>query len=65
MSPEEIDLAYTGYLRRQEMTANLNKLAFLQSLSGDKEPIKLLDKLEYTYGDLTERNNTFVELGIE
>jgi len=29
MEPDEIELAYIGYLRRQEMTANLNKLAML------------------------------------
>ena len=65
MEPDEIELAYIGYLRRQEMTANLNKLAMLQALNGDKEPIKIVDKLDYTFGSIEEREKTFTELEIE
>ncbi len=64
MAPDEIELAYDGYLRRQELSANLSKLAFLQALNGDKTTIKLLDDPEYKQGNIHERETTFIELGI-
>lgn len=61
-TPEEIDLAYEGYLRRKETEANLTKLAILTS--GDDELIRLTEDVGYTVGNLTERNELFKKLNI-
>lgn len=62
MSIEEIELAYEGYLRRQELSANMMKAAVLQALSGDKSTISIAPKPEYGLGTIQEYNNTFSRL---
>lgn len=59
MSPEEIELAYEGYLRQQQLTANLTKLAIVSALAKDPEPIVILNTPEYTIGTDQERDKTF------
>lgn len=65
MSPEEVELAYQGYLRRQELSANLTKLAVLQALHNDRTDITLATKPEYSMGTEPDREKTFSVLGIE
>lgn len=64
MTAEEVELAYEGYLRRQELTANLTKLAFIEALGGDTTPISLVGNKGYTIGDSQERAETFRQLGV-
>ena len=64
MTAEEVELAYEGYLRRQELTANLTKLAFIEALGGNTTPISLIEDRGYTYGSIQEYNNTFKQLGV-
>lgn len=64
MSLEECELAYQGYLRRQALTANLNKLAYMQALAGNYDEINILPTLEYNDGDIKEREQTFAVLGM-
>lgn len=52
MTPEEIEWAYEGYLRRKETEANLFKIALL---SNDKELIRLTEDKGYEIGNLMER----------
>ena len=52
MTPEEIEWAYEGYLRRKETEANLMKIAFM---SQDDELIRLTEDKGYTVGNLQER----------
>ena len=61
-TPEEINLAYEGYLRRKETEANLTKLALLTLEDG--ELIRLTEDLGYTIGNLSERNECFTKLNI-
>lgn len=63
MSPDEIELAYKGYLRKKELEANLMKVAMLEALAGDHSQIKVLEPDEYTLGTLQEREQTFSEIG--
>lgn len=65
MSPEEVELAYQGYLRRQELSANLTKLAVLQAINNDRSDITILNTPEYTVGTQNDRDKTFSVLGIE
>lgn len=65
MTQEEIEWAYEGYLRRQEMTANLNKIAVIEALNKNNELIRLTEDYEYNIGTDEERKNTFKFLGIE
>jgi hypothetical protein len=65
MSPEEIDLAYEGYLRRQELTANLTKLAFVEVLNNNNKLIRLTENKGYIIGNDVEREETLKKLGIE
>lgn len=65
MSPEEIDLAYEGYLRRQELTANLTKLAFVEALNNNNKLIRLTENKGYIIGNDVEREETLKKLGIE
>ena len=65
MTPEEIDLAYEGYLRRQETTANLFKLAIAQILSNNNDLIRITEEKNYSIGTEEERQKTFEILGIE
>lgn len=64
MTAEEVELAYEGYLRRQELTANLTKLAFIEALGGDTTPINLVGNKGYTIGSSQERAETFRQLGV-
>lgn len=64
MTAEEVELAYEGYLRRQELTANLTKLAFIEALGGNTTPISLVGNKGYTIGDSQERAETFKQLGV-
>ena len=64
MTAEEVELAYEGYLRRQELTANLTKLAFIEALGGDTTPISLVGNKGYTIGNSQERAETFKQLGV-
>lgn len=64
MTAEEVELAYEGYLRRQELTANLTKLAFIEALGGNTTPISLFEDKGYTLGSIQEYNNTFKQLGV-
>lgn len=64
MTPQEIDLAYEGYLRRQETTANLTKLAIAEVLSGNNDLIRLTEDKGYVIGTAEEREATFEKLGI-
>ena len=62
MTPEEIDLAYEGYLRRKETEANLTKLAFITS--NDGALIRLTEDYGYEIGNIAEREETFKILNI-
>lgn len=64
MTPEELDLAYTGYLRRQELTANLNKMAYAQSRTNNFDYIEL-SQPAIVQGNLQEREHIFKKLGIK
>ena len=64
MTPDEIDSAYEGYLRKQETTANLTKLAIAQALSGNNDLIRLTEDKGYIIGTEEERKATFEKLGI-
>lgn len=55
MSPDEIELAYKGYLRRKELEANLNKLAMAEALAGNHDKIQIVEPEEYTSGTQLER----------
>ena len=61
-TPEEINLAYEGYLHKKETEANLIKLALLTVEDG--ELIRLTEDLGYTIGNLSERNEFFTKLNI-
>ena len=61
-TPEEIDIAYEGYLHRKETEVNLTKLALLTLEDG--ELIRLTEDLGYTVGNLSERNECFTKLNI-
>lgn len=63
MSPDEIELAYKGYLRRKELEANLNKLAMAEALAGNHDKIQIVEPEEYTSGTQLEREQTFQKLG--
>lgn len=64
MTAEEVELAYEGYLRRQELTANLTKLAFIEALHNDSSIISLVENKGYTMGSVQEYNETFKQLGV-
>lgn len=64
MSEEELDWAYEGYLRRQELTANLFKLAVQQALAGNTDYIHVIPEKDYEVGTLEERQTTFTALGV-
>ena len=64
MTAEEVELAYEGYLRRQELTANLTKLAFIEALHNNSNIISLVENKGYTMGSVQEYNETFRQLGV-
>lgn len=55
MTPQEIEWAYEGYLRRKETEANLMKIAFM---SDNDELIRLTEDKGYSIGNLEEREKT-------
>ena len=57
MTPEEIELAYEGYLRRKETEANLFKLALR---SEDEELIRLTEDKGYIVGSMEEREQALI-----
>lgn len=61
-TPEEIELAYEGYLRRKETEANLTKLAILTC--GNEDLIRLTEDKGYSIGNISERNELFKKLNI-
>ena len=61
-TPDEIDLAYEGYLRRKETEANLTKLAIISS--NDDNLIRLTEDTGYVVGSVIERNEMFEKLNI-
>ena len=56
MTPDEITLAYKGYLRRQEMLANLIKLSIEESIDNNRAPIEIIEPEEFSIGNQIERN---------
>ena len=65
LTPYELDLAYEGYLRRQELQANLIKLAVFQAQQGQANLIKIIPEKECSLGSLAEREATFRLLNIQ
>ena len=63
MSPDEINIAYEGYLRRKETEANLTKMAIITSQND--ELIRLTEDKGYIVGNKTEREEIFRLLNIE
>lgn len=63
MTPNEIDLAYEGYLRRKETEANLIKMAIITSQND--ELIRLTEDKGYSVGNKAEREEVFRLLNIE
>ena len=63
MTPDEIELAYKGYLRKKELEANLYKLAMVEAIGGDHSKIQILEPDEYRQGTQLEREHTFERLG--
>lgn len=61
-TPEEINLAYEGYLHRKETEANLTKLALITC--DNEDLIRLTEDLGYSIGNLSERDKIFKELNI-
>lgn len=64
MEPDEIELAYQGYLRRLETEANLILIAVRKSFTENDELIRLTADEGYTVGSEYERKETFKRLGI-
>lgn len=62
MSPDEITLAYEGYLRKKETEANLIKLAVISS--DDESLIRLTEDKGYSIGNQAERDEVFKLLKI-
>lgn len=64
MTEEEVNLAYEGYIHRQELQVNLMQLAMFNALAGSKKPISLIENKGYRVGNINERNQCFQKLGI-
>lgn len=65
MTEEEIELAYEGYIHRQEMQANLILLALHKAQNKSWANIKILEDRGYSIGTEQERLKVFSNLGIE
>ena len=65
MTEEEIELAYEGYIHRQEMQANLILLALHKAQNQSWTNIKILEDRGYSIGTEEERKKVFSNLGIE
>ena len=62
LTPDEINIAYEGYLRRKETEANLIKMAIITS--HNDELIRLTEDKGYTIGSQAEREQVFKILNI-
>lgn len=65
MTEEEVLIAYEGYMRRMEATANLTLLAVHKALKDDTNCIELLEDKGYTVGSIEERDRVFSNLNIQ
>lgn len=65
MTKEEIDLAYEGYIYRQELSVNLMLMALQRAKLKSWQKIKLLESRDYSIGTEEERQAIFNSLGIE
>ena len=65
MSPQEIDLAYHGYLMRKQLEANCFLIALRKSQDNKATLISLLGGNGYSESTQAEREKTFKALGIE
>lgn len=61
MTPQEVQMAYQGYLRKQELQANLYKMAMMQALCKDEHLIELIPP-SHLMGNQQERGKIFNEL---
>ena len=64
MTPQEISIAYEGYLRKLELQMNLIKTTILQAFHGDTSYIELKES-KCAQGSLAERADIFQQLGIK
>ena len=65
MTEEEIELAYEGYVHRQEMQANLFLFALHKAQEQLWDNIHILEDKGYSIGTEEERKKVFSNLGIE
>ena len=65
MTPYEVDLAYQGYLKRQEQSINNMLMAIRKALSPNAEAFNLNEELGYKRSTMSKRKETFSTLGIE
>ena len=65
MTEEEINLAYEGYVHRQEFQANLMLLALHKAQNQSWDNIQILEDRGYSIGSEEERREVFSNLGIE
>lgn len=65
MTEEEINLAYEGYVHRQEFQANLMLLALHKAQSQSWANIQILEDRGYSIGSEEERREVLSNLGIE
>lgn len=64
MSPDEIDLAYEGYLYKKETDVNLLLQVLFNHRNNNYEIINLLPENGFIPGSLEEREKWFNDLGI-
>lgn len=64
MTPEQIELAYEGYLRKLETQANLITIAIQKAKSNNNNLIRLTEEKGYSIGETQEREKTFSLLNI-
>ena len=65
MTEEEIDLAYKGYIHKQELSANLMLLVLHKAQDKSWKNIQILEDQGYSIGSEEERREVFSNLGIE
>ena len=63
MSPAEIDIAYQGYIDRQQMAANCALIAMRKAKDSKATLINLLNE-DWAQSTIAKRNETFTALGI-
>ena len=64
MTPAEIDLAYCGYLKREELIANCNLIAIRKSKDSKADLISLLGGNGYNHISETERKEVLNTLNL-